>query len=99
MAPDEGAPGAPDEGAPIAPDEAPPTSLGRPGRAKPKPYQRSPRADQKPAGGSTSGRPPEPSSRDGDKPIGRRAVLAILGRRRARHRLRRTGAERRSHPS
>jgi hypothetical protein len=79
MAPDEGAPRAPDEGAPITPGEGSPTSLGRPGRAKPKPYQRSPRADQKPAGSSTSGRPPGHSSGDGDKPIGRRAVLGILG--------------------
>ena len=56
-------------------DESSPTSLGRPGRSKPKPYRPAQRADNKP----DEDRPSPPAQGKGDKPIGRRTVLAILG--------------------
>jgi hypothetical protein len=59
--------------------ESTPSSLGRPGRSKPKPYE--------PNGGTTKGaqagekasRSSAPGPGPGEKPIGRRAVIAILG--------------------
>jgi DMSO/TMAO reductase YedYZ molybdopterin-dependent catalytic subunit len=56
-------------------DESSPTSLGRPGRSKPQPYQPAQRADNRP----DEDRPSPPAQGKGDKPIGRRTVLAILG--------------------
>jgi DMSO/TMAO reductase YedYZ molybdopterin-dependent catalytic subunit len=62
-------------------DESSPTSLGRPGRSKPKPYGPAHRADNKPGEDrpSVPSSPPPPPQGKGDKPIGRRTVLAILG--------------------
>ncbi len=66
-----------------SPAGASPSSLGRPGRSKPKPYEP---ARHEPAGrtdkktdGSSSKTPQESLTGRGDKPIGRRAVLTILG--------------------
>ncbi len=63
-------------------DSEPPTSLGRPGRAKPKPYepeQSGRRSAHDPAGSLPRGPASELPPRSGEKPIGRRTVLAILG--------------------
>ena len=66
----------------MPPDAGPPTSLGRPGRAKPRPYEPD-GPGRRPGDGSSGNLPPGPASelkpRGGDKPIGRRAVLGILG--------------------
>jgi DMSO/TMAO reductase YedYZ molybdopterin-dependent catalytic subunit len=73
----------------MPPDQGPPTSLGRPGRAKPRPYEAGGperRPGTNPAGGPPPGLAPglapgpaSPLPARGDKPIGRRTVLAILG--------------------
>jgi hypothetical protein len=62
----------------MPPDEGP-TSLGRPGRAKPKSYEPSRRPEAQPASDAPPGRPAAPSKVGGEKPIGRRTVLTILG--------------------
>ncbi len=63
----------------MPPDEVSPSSLGRPGRKKPKPYEPTPAAGSSAAGGPPSRPPRDPAREAGEKPIGRRAVLAILG--------------------
>jgi hypothetical protein len=68
----------------MAPDQSPPTSLGRPGRSKPKPYEPTRRVDRDSADrgfadGAPSERLPAPLPASREKPIGRRTVLAILG--------------------
>jgi len=56
-----------------------PTSLGRPGRGKPKPVEPSHGPDREPRNGGPARGLNEPAPDAGDKPIGRRAVLTILG--------------------
>ncbi len=63
-------------------DEGSPSSRGRPGRSKPKPYEppgSGTSTGRSAAVGSSSRPPRETPPEAGDKPIGRRAVLAILG--------------------
>ena len=55
-----------------------PSSLGRPGRGKPKPYDPNARASTGTQAGEKS-RPAAPGPDPSEKPIGRRAVIAILG--------------------
>ena len=63
----------------MPPDEVSPSSLGRPGRKKPKPYEPTPAAGSSAADGPRRARPETRRESWRDKPIGRRAVLAILG--------------------
>jgi hypothetical protein len=66
----------------MAPDSTPPTSLGRPGRVKARPLEDD-GGGRRPGSGPAAGLPLGQASRlppsGGDKPIGRRTVLAILG--------------------
>ena len=55
-----------------------PSSLGRAGRGKPKPYDPNARASTGTQAGEKS-RPAAPGPDPSEKPIGRRAVIAILG--------------------
>ncbi len=56
-----------------------PSSLGRPGRGKPKPYDPNTRAASGAQAGEEKTRPAAPAPDPSEKPIGRRAVIAILG--------------------
>jgi len=56
-----------------------PSSLGRAGRGKPKPFEPSGRAPTGAQAKKKARQPDAPGDAPGEKPIGRRAVIAILG--------------------